>query len=313
VNEEAITFGRFASLVGILTPPAGRDSQGARTAVILLNAGIVHRVGAGRVHVKLARALASLGFLTLRFDFSGIGDSAVRDDNLNFDKSAVAETQDAMDFLERTKGIQQFILLGGCSGARIALAAASCDARVIGGLLINFPFDGEDDASPSPDAVHRGAFFYYRKSALFNLNSWGRLVTGQANYRKLARALWFAIRRGIAAEQEQTPRIAQFRLDIQHLADRRVHLTFICSEGDHRLDDLQVAGGAELKHLRADRKLSLEIIKRSDHTFSSLHDQEELTKAVLKSAPIMVRGNKQPSDCALIADASTILSHQLQS
>jgi hypothetical protein len=102
-------------------------------------------------------------------------------------------------------------------------------------------------------------------------------------------------------------------MDMQHLADRRVHLTFICSEGDHRLDDLQVAGGAELKHLRADRKLSLEIIKQSDHTFSSLRDQEELTKVVLKSASIMVPGNKQPRDCALIADASTILSHQLQS
>ena len=143
MKEEAIAFGSHASLVGIITPADKTEAKDMNTAVVLLNAGIVHRVGAGRVYVKLARALASDGFLTLRFDFSGIGDSAIRNDNLIFAKSAVAETREAMDFLSATKGVEHFILLGGCSGARIAFNTAYCDPRIIGALLINFPF--EDD------------------------------------------------------------------------------------------------------------------------------------------------------------------------
>ncbi|MFL6439681.1 MAG: alpha/beta fold hydrolase [Terriglobales bacterium] len=289
MKEEAVSFGNLGSLVGIVTPPIQKDSIHAKTAVLFLNAGIVHRVGAGRVYVKVARALASLGFLTLRFDLSGIGDSPVRSDDLSFEKSAIAETQNAMDFLERTKGIGSFILLGGCSGARIAFNTASCDARVIGALFINFPSREEDDAAESPDAAHRSAFFYYRKAALFSLNSWWRLASGQANYIQLVRALWFAMQRQIAAEEKACPQVRQFRSDLEALIDRHVHLAFICSEGDHRLDDLRAAGGKELRRLCRDGKLALEIVKRSDHTFSSLHDQEQLLKVILKRASTMLQ------------------------
>jgi pimeloyl-ACP methyl ester carboxylesterase len=313
VKEEAVSFGNVGSLVGIVTPSIQKDSIHAKTAVLFLNAGIVHRVGAGRVYVKMARALASLGFLTLRFDFSGIGDSAVRSDDLSFEKSAIAETQNAMDFLETTKGIESFILLGGCSGARIAFNTASCDARVIGALLINFPSREEDDAAKFPDAAHRSAFFYYRKSALFSLRSWWRLASGQAHYGQLVRALWCAFQGQIAVEEKACPQVRQFRSDLKALIDRHLHLAFICSEGDHRLDDLRVAGGKELRRLCSDRKLVLEIVKRSDHTFSSLHDQEQLLKVILRRASTMLQIDDRRATSLPMADDSRVLSHEFQS
>src|SRR5207245_9671853 len=140
MREEAVVFGETKSLVGILTDPPMRNGSRPKPAVILLNPGIVHRVAPGRIYVRMARALAAMGFVVLRFDFSGIGDSAVRHDNLPFDKSAVRETQAAMHFLEATRGISRFILLGGCSGARISLQTACCDTRVVGTFLINLQF-----------------------------------------------------------------------------------------------------------------------------------------------------------------------------
>jgi len=53
-----------------------------------------------------------MGFVVLRFDFSGLGDSAVRHDHLGFDKSAVVEAQEAMDYLYATKGIEQLPVSG---------------------------------------------------------------------------------------------------------------------------------------------------------------------------------------------------------
>src|SRR5438045_1954876 len=96
MREEAVLFGEFRSLVGIVTEPTTQHPHLARQAVILLNPGIVHRVGPGRIYVKIARALAKMGFVILRFDLSGIGDSAVRHDNLRFEKSAGRETHEAM-------------------------------------------------------------------------------------------------------------------------------------------------------------------------------------------------------------------------
>src|SRR3989442_13379966 len=98
MREQAVLFGEVKSLIGILTDPPMRNGNRPKPAVILLNPGIVHRVAPGRIYVRMARALAAMGFVVLRFDFSGIGDSAVRHDNLPFDKSAVRETQDAMHF-----------------------------------------------------------------------------------------------------------------------------------------------------------------------------------------------------------------------
>jgi len=108
MREEAIHFGASKSLVGIVTDPA--EDGGARPAVILLNSGIFHRVGPNRLYVTLARRLALAGFVTLRFDLSGIGDSVIRRDNVPFERSSVLETQEAMAYLAASRGVNHFLL-----------------------------------------------------------------------------------------------------------------------------------------------------------------------------------------------------------
>jgi alpha-beta hydrolase superfamily lysophospholipase len=102
---------------------------------LLFNAGIVHRVGPHRLNVRLARRLARRGIPSLRFDLSGLGDSARAAGSRSFDDQAVADLQAAMDLMEREAGVRRFSLLGFCSGGRYGYAAADADPRIVGLVL----------------------------------------------------------------------------------------------------------------------------------------------------------------------------------
>ncbi len=97
MHERVVRFGPDKRLIGILTEP--RAGSGDRPGTLLLNSGLVHRIGASRMHVHMARALVKEGMTSLRFDFSGIGDSEPRRDGLTFEQAAVQEIRDAMDLL----------------------------------------------------------------------------------------------------------------------------------------------------------------------------------------------------------------------
>jgi alpha/beta superfamily hydrolase len=65
------------TLIGILAmPEVSRD-----VGVIILVGGPQYRVGGHRQNVQLARRLSEAGYVTLRFDYRGTGDS--RDKLLN--------------------------------------------------------------------------------------------------------------------------------------------------------------------------------------------------------------------------------------
>src|SRR5215208_2707552 len=82
VKENVYAVGAGKSLVAVVTEPAGAAAKNAAPAVVILNTGIIHRVGHQRKFVILARELAARGYFVVRFDFSGIGDSERREDDL---------------------------------------------------------------------------------------------------------------------------------------------------------------------------------------------------------------------------------------
>jgi len=132
VREKALKFGTDTTLIGILSEPPRGTPVIDQPAFVLLNAGLLHRVGAARLYVRVARRLATMGFRAVRFDFSGVGDSDARRDSLAFEESSVLEVQEVMNHLERTKDVRQFVLMGLCSGADVGFNAAQADDRVIG-------------------------------------------------------------------------------------------------------------------------------------------------------------------------------------
>jgi alpha/beta superfamily hydrolase len=118
----------------VLSLPEDNPQPGRRRppGVVLLNSGILHRTGASRIHVALARRLAQAGYPSLRMDFSGIGDSQPRRDDLRFEESAPLEVREALDRMEALAGCEAFVLFGLCSGADVAIQVAPLDRRVTG-------------------------------------------------------------------------------------------------------------------------------------------------------------------------------------
>lgn len=296
MKEEAVQFGEMDSLVGVVTSAVRGIND--KPGVILLNPGIVHRVGPNRIYVKIARALAVQGFTVLRFDLSGIGDSSARLDNRPFEQSSVDEARAAMSFLQATKGINRFILLGGCSGAAVSLETARADRRAIGAIMINFParVDEGGEASDRKDG------HYYFNFALLNVKSWRNLLAGQSDYWRIGRAVARRLKDSLVGQEDLSDSDRRLRTILRELVERDVFLTFVCSKGDPLFRDLREAGGPDLKGLRAEGKVTCDVIPRSDHTFSALCDQERLVDAIL------ARANEIALKLEQLAQVSSIVS-----
>jgi hypothetical protein len=135
MKERALRIGKPTPLIGIASEPDNFNPD--LPAVLILNSGVMHHVGTCRLSVKIARAIADKGLLVVRFDFSGIGDSEPRRGALSFEESSIAETREVMDYLQKTRGISQFILYGLCSGADASYCTGLADERVVGMMKID--------------------------------------------------------------------------------------------------------------------------------------------------------------------------------
>jgi pimeloyl-ACP methyl ester carboxylesterase len=135
--ESAFNFGPDSRLVGILTQPEARKSDDL--AVVMVNSGILHRVGPNRVYVRLARHLAKAGYTSIRIDLAGVGDSSTLGTSEPIQEEALRTVATALDLLEADNIAQRFIVLGICSGAETAFLSAQRDPRVVGVAGIDPP------------------------------------------------------------------------------------------------------------------------------------------------------------------------------
>ena len=145
MQESVIQFGPENGLIGLLTTPDESVRVANAPTAVILNAGIVHRIGPFRLHVDIARQLAAAGYSTLRIDLSGLGDSLPRTEKLHGENRAVLDVANAFDCLKANHGADKFVLLGLCSGAFNAHQVAVRDERVVGAVFIDgivFPTTG---------------------------------------------------------------------------------------------------------------------------------------------------------------------------
>lgn len=135
IRERVVRFGPQQSLVGILT--TSKSAPAGLPHVVIVNAGIIHRVGPNRLYVDMARAVAALGYPVLRFDLAGLGDSDSMLGGGSLLESAIHDVRVAMDHLGETRQATRFVVFGLCSGANYAVVTAFADPRVIGLMLID--------------------------------------------------------------------------------------------------------------------------------------------------------------------------------
>jgi hypothetical protein len=128
--EHVVTFGADQHLVA--THCQAAPGLKAPVGFILLNAGVIARIGPRRFNVKLARQLAQAGFNSMRLDLSGQGDSRASSSSAPHEEQVRADLQAAMDWMQTHCGIRRFVIAGICSGAIAGFDMAQHDPRVVG-------------------------------------------------------------------------------------------------------------------------------------------------------------------------------------
>lgn len=313
VREEAVAFGTDDSLIGVITDPGrpARRTAGAPppTAFLFMNAGVTHHVGPNRLYVRLARAVAGQGFVAMRFDFSGLGDSAVRQDDLPVEKSVVVEAQQAMDLLKARRGIERFVLIGICSGATVSYMVAKEDPRVIGAVIINAQghLHGTDPALTAQlqdKTMARHSWRIALKSS-FRAKNLRKALSGQLNPLRILRMmvglpLRVLTRRGGGAEPaanaaaitDPGPAAAK---DLAALDQRGARVFHLYCEGDEGLDYFHVVLGDAVESVLGGRGVTYEVVKGSNHMFTLQWSQEHLEQAVCAWAQSLSNEQKGPA------------------
>ena len=296
IFEQAHWFGPAKNLLGIVTlPPPGTPLRGP--GVVLMNPGTLHRVGGARLNVRLARCLSALGFPSIRFDLSGLGDSEPRHDVRPYLESMAADVQCAMDHLTTLSGITRFALVGHCSGAAVSYTAALSDARVMALVQIE------------GFAYRTRLYQLYRwRRILFNTENWLALLRGEKNLRPILRrginallgkkaqadlpvvkAQSIEAARGqIRGLADLLPPQAEMKLGLGQLVERRVRMLNIFAGGDHHYYSYRKQFADAFVDLDFMGLLELEHVPAADHYFSApLHQlwlDDRIAKMIGKSA-----------------------------
>ncbi len=263
MKERICQFGDNRRLLGILTPAQiGEASKTRARAVLILNAGLVHRVGPHRLHVKLARHLAAAGYDVLRFDLSGLGDSRPAPAGLGYAAQAVSDVRAALDLMNREAGHLHAAAIGICAGADNAYRAALADTRLDALAMID-PF-----AYPNRDAAMR-----FQAERLGDATRWQRLALRSLGFDQPSAMSAPAAHLGTA--RVEAP-LEQFGQDLATLTGRGVHVRMIYT----RFNRQHVSRSAHVRQTFAafdlHDRLSARAFPQHGHTFDRLDAQAEL-------------------------------------
>lgn len=282
MKEQACRFGDGGGLVGIVTQATADKRSPELPAVILLSAGMVHRVGPHRLYVEVARSLAALGFPVLRFDLAGVGDSELPEGKALLEDRTISVVQQAMNFLAANEGAKKFVLMGLCSGATDSHRVAVADARVQGIVAL----DGY---------AYRTLRYYWQRL----LVHYGRRMLVPAKWKRLAELLgsWLRDRMtsasnatgGPAGEtrdalQDPNARVfppkAAVRRELERLILCGVNMLYIYSGGVPDLYNYKAQFRQMFRPLALRDRVQVEYFSKANHTYTLIEDRGRLVAVI---------------------------------
>ncbi|MFK7769342.1 MAG: alpha/beta fold hydrolase [Mariniblastus sp.] len=267
MQEKICNFGPKNSLFGILTTPDKDVAVAGAPTALIINAGIVHRIGPFRMHVDLARQLAEKGYSTLRIDLSGLGDSAPRTGKMESSDRAQLDICDAMDFLTEETGMNKFVMLGLCSGAYNAHNVSVKDDRIVGAVFM----DG---------IVFRtlGYFFRHQVARLFRPRMWRnaikrRMIDKRSPAESAGETLGESEFFSNDISKDKVIR------DLSGMLKRGMQMLFLYTDG---YDD--ICGRSQFKEMYGfrpdDGQLQVEYYPKTEHTFRLIENRKRACERV---------------------------------
>ena len=262
-------------LFGIVTEPPSGEAR--RRGVILLNGGATYHIGPNRLYVSLARRWAQHGYVVLRLDLAGLGESAPapgRPGSEVFPPSAIEDIRSAIEHLRDQYAVRDITVGGLCSGAYHSLRAAVSGLPVSRVLMVNPQnFFWKEGMAISDlqlaEIVHNPGVYRER---LLSGAYWRRLLTGRVNIWRVVKIyvhrVWFAVKTSLRdlARYLHIHLSRDLGRELAEVAARGVRIVFAFSRGDVGIDLLRLQGGSSLKRLGDSCRIH--IVDGADHIFS---------------------------------------------
>jgi exosortase A-associated hydrolase 1 len=274
-REQGVVFkSGFNRLVGIAAIPEVATDVG----VLILVGGPQYRVGSHRQFTLLARSLAEAGFASLRFDYTGMGDSEGGEQEFDKTKEDISAAIDAL--FETIPGISRVVLWGLCDAASSAMIFAYSHERVTGMILLN-PWVHKGEYSLDVKMAH-----FYAPS-IFNKDQWRRLLSGKIklipSIKELAADTLALIGKRSSGISRQTSR----RSYVDNMLDglQRFHhdILIVLSEADLTAREFStvIAQEADWKEAISRPTITVKTVLGADHTFSQRSWREQVSQMTI--------------------------------
>jgi pimeloyl-ACP methyl ester carboxylesterase len=229
------------------------------------------------MYVSLARQWARRGYVVLRLDLGGIGDSATGasclDDEV-FPPQAIADICSAVEFLRKRYGVGDVTLAGLCSGAYHALRAAAASLAINRILMVNpqnyFWKTGMTlNGLQLAEVVHNPGLYRER---VFSMAAWKRVFSGRVNIGRIA--MIYLQRPWLAMESTFHEIARRLRIhlpndlgwELEEIAGRGIHSVFVFARGEPGIGLLKLQGGSAVDRLG--KRCKVHVIEGGDHIFS---------------------------------------------
>ena len=273
LHERPVAFGPDEMLFGIVTEPPAEERR--RSAVILLNSGADIHIGAGRMHVSIARRWAQRGYVVLRMDLAGLGDSATRAGRANdevYPPAAIDDMRAALEFVRSRHDVGEVTLAGLCSAAYHTLQGAIAGLAVDRLLMVNPNNLSWKEGMELGDLQLVDVVRDTERERALSLQNLKRLLRGEIDVAMVGHIYLQRVRIAVEAVLRDAARWLHIRLprdlgwQLQELVARGVRVVFVFARGEPGLELLRIQGGSALRRLGDDFRLH--IIDSADHTFT---------------------------------------------
>ncbi|MEZ5503645.1 MAG: hydrolase 1, exosortase A system-associated [Halioglobus sp.] len=274
-REEGVVFACGDNrLVGVAAIPETTSGVG----VLILVGGPQYRVGSHRQFTLLARRLAESGFASMRFDYTGMGDS--EGDPRGFEEIEDDLAAAISVFLETVPGVKRVVLWGLCDAASSAMMFAHRHSRVTGMILLN-PWVHSGDYSPQVKLAH-----YYRPS-FARKDQWHRLLSGKIKlipaFRELGRDALALLGIQLPGSSRKSSSGSFVTAMLDGLLHFRHGVLIVLGEADltAREFSTMISHDALWKAAISGPAIRIRTVKSADHTFSKKPWKEEVSQLTI--------------------------------
>ena len=288
IRRRTVVFGPEKRLFGVISEPVSATRERPEPGVLFLTGGWVPRTSVNRMYVTLADELAERGHCALRFDVSGIGESAAEPGHPGRDPytpSLVDDARAALSVLRGDRPDHPAWLVGLCSGAFAAFRLALDDPSVQGVILLNPLHYRPMEGSKRPDTEGGISVEHYRR-VVFDLERWKRVLSDRQRIARTLGTFARSARRKAARTSAMIDRrgsvVRTLAEDLHALRSRGTEVHIVFAEGDPGQQALERQLGRSMARLEPEGVHVREVVG-ADHTFNSSRIRKELIESILET------------------------------